>query len=99
MTAQISDTIIYKDKRFCLVGVNGEGLFNPDNYGIKPFVKCTACYKGFYCTYTFVDNYFRLSEIYLGLDRKNELLIKYGRGGLKLFGQIPSNNRYFCDHH
>lgn len=92
MTAQISDTIIYQNEAFCSVGINGEGLFNPINYGVKPFIFSTACYRGFYCTYIVVEDCLRLDKVYLGLNYKNSLLIKYGRGGQKLFGQLPHDS-------
>lgn len=80
MTAQISDTIIYTNKLFSIAGVNGAGLFNPADYGIEPVITSTACYRGFCCTYTVVDKFLQLNKVDLGLDLKNSLLIKHGRG-------------------
>ena len=99
MTAQISDTIVYKNSIFNISGVNGKGLFDPTNYGIKPVITSTACYRGFCCTYALVEKSLRLNEVYLGLDLKNSLLIKHGRGGLKLLGQTPEGTVNFCGLH
>ena len=99
MTAQISDTIIYKDRLFSIAGVNGTGLFNPADYGIEPVITSTACYRGFCCTYTVVDKFLQLNKVDLGLDLKNSLLIKHGRGGLKLFGQTSEDTISACGLH
>lgn len=51
MTAQITDTFIFKGKRFELIGIEGGELFSPDVFGMKPEMIHTACYSGFYATY------------------------------------------------
>jgi len=51
MTAQISDTFIYKSDRYSLIGKMGGHLFSPFKYGMIPEELHTACYQGYYSTY------------------------------------------------
>jgi hypothetical protein len=55
MTAQISDVVIYREQEYDLAGVKGDGLFEPHHHGLSPQVRCTACWRGFWCRYR-VDN-------------------------------------------
>ena len=60
MTGQIPDTVIWKKKKYDLLGYEGEEndveLFDPKIFGLSPQVMHTACYRGFYCTYKIVRN-------------------------------------------
>jgi hypothetical protein len=51
MTAQFSDPVEYRGQSYVIAGINGEGLFDPAEHGMKPVGKCTACWRGFVCTY------------------------------------------------
>jgi len=51
MTAQIHDSFLFQDQNFSLVGVNGESLFHPTEYGMQPLPRITSCWRGFVCTY------------------------------------------------
>ena len=52
MTAQISDSVRFEGRTYSLVGVNGSGLFDPEALGLRAVASSTACWRGFYCTYT-----------------------------------------------
>lgn len=52
MTAQITDTVIYKQEKYELIGVKGEGLPLPDDFGMEPVMISTACYQGYYLQFT-----------------------------------------------
>ncbi len=54
MTAQIGDTVVYENRDFSLAGINGDGLFDPVQSGLKVATMSTACWNGFYCTYTVI---------------------------------------------
>ena len=60
MTAQISDSIIWKRKRYELLGYDGDEenstLFHPEKYGLSPKMMHTTCYRGYYCTYKIIRN-------------------------------------------
>jgi hypothetical protein len=51
MTAQFSDTVIFEERHYALAGVNGEGLFEPQAHGFTPAGSCSACWRGYVCTY------------------------------------------------
>ncbi|MBP0006373.1 MAG: hypothetical protein J7642_22085 [Cyanobacteria bacterium SBC] len=89
MTAQISDRIIYNHRKFYIAIANGHGLFNPADHNIHPVSLSTACYRGFHCTYTIIDDSLYLHEVCLGLNKKNAKLAKLCQGPL-LFGQLPT---------
>jgi hypothetical protein len=54
MTAQIPDRVRYGRKLYDLVGINGEGLFEPKALGMSPVPPHSACWRGFVCTYAVV---------------------------------------------
>ncbi len=56
MTAQMADVFLYEGESFSLVGLDGEGLYTPESFGMHPFSTCTACWRGFVMTYDCVDN-------------------------------------------
>jgi hypothetical protein len=37
MTAQISDTVIYKKQHFDIAAIKGTGLFEPQQHGLVPY--------------------------------------------------------------
>jgi hypothetical protein len=63
MTAQNTDTFIYKAKEFELIGLKGAELFSPDDFGMVPEMLDTACYRGFICTYKIVRTKLLLHEL------------------------------------
>ena len=93
MTVQTRDRIHYDEEEFTLIGVDGEGLFDPADYGVKVIPISTACWRGFYCVYSIIDNALYLRETYLGLDKETERLIQAGKG-IKLFGKVPHRYNY-----
>ena len=71
MTAQISDTFRYREKPHSLAGVNGTGLFEPAQQGVKAFGWSTACWRGFHCSYEVADGALFLTQVNLGLDEED----------------------------
>lgn len=63
MTAQISDTFIFRGKRFELIGIEGGELFSPKSLGMEPEMIHTACYRGFYATYRLSKNSLILTKL------------------------------------
>lgn len=51
MTAQINDGIKYNGTEYSIVGIDGDGLFDPFAYGMNPVSWCTACWRGFVTDY------------------------------------------------
>ncbi|MDF1539045.1 MAG: hypothetical protein P1Q69_09085 [Candidatus Thorarchaeota archaeon] len=56
MTAQMADEFRYEGELYSLVGLDGEGLYTPESFGMQPFSSCTACWRGFVMYYDCVDN-------------------------------------------
>ena len=67
MTAQISDTFLFKGDEYSLIGMNGGDLASPEQFGMEPEMIHTACYRGFYATYEFTEKTLELT-----LREKNE---------------------------
>ena len=72
MTGQIPDTVIYDKKPFKLVGVKGEGLFEPLDFGLIPKSPHTANWRGFISTYEVVEKvlFFKDLEVSIKDERK-----------------------------
>jgi hypothetical protein len=88
MTAQISDVVVYRDKPHSIAGINGSGLFDPTEHGIKPVMISTACWRGYHCTYQVADGNLLLTSVTAGLGEEDRALAKR-REGPKLFGKVP----------
>ena len=69
MTAQITDTFLFKGKPYELIGITGKDLFSSQNFGIKAEFIDTGCWRGFYSTYEVIDK-----GIFL---KKNDNIPKY----------------------
>jgi hypothetical protein len=63
MTAQIPDEFILDGERFSLVGIKGEGLFEPLDFGIVPRSASTACWRGYVMKYLFTKDKLILDEM------------------------------------
>jgi len=65
MTAQISDTFIYKGDEYSLIGKTEGYLAFPEQFGMEPEMLHTACYRGFYATYELTEEALYLRELTL----------------------------------
>lgn len=65
MTAQISDTFIYKGEEYQLIGFDGTGLMKPQDFGMEPESISSGCWRGFYSTYEITDDGIFLKEMTL----------------------------------
>jgi hypothetical protein len=63
MTAQFSDMFIFENKHYALVGVNGKNLFEPQAHGFAPAGVCSACWRGYVCTYGLRANQLVLEDL------------------------------------
>lgn len=71
MTAQWHDEFEFQGKKYSLVGVNGQGLFNPAQYDMVPMSTCSACWRGFLCKYAVVDNKLVLDSLQISLEESS----------------------------
>jgi len=65
LTAQFDDTVVLSNKKYILLQAVGEGLFLPQQFGMRPHALGTACYRGFYLTYSLTENKLFLQDLTL----------------------------------
>jgi len=95
MTAQISDSLFYRDERYSIAGLNGDGLFDPAHIGLKTRMISTACRRGFVCDYSLRDRRLILTRLTVGF--RPEDLQRAERGdGPVLFGLTPKRDECKC---
>jgi hypothetical protein len=70
MTAQIHDSIVLQDKKFSIVGVHGNELFNPVDFELHPFSTVTSCWRGYVCTYKIFHNKLLLATLEVNLHQQ-----------------------------
>jgi hypothetical protein len=56
LTGQVSDEVRYNREVYSLVGINGEGLPDPADFGIRTKMASTACWRGYQMFYDCVDS-------------------------------------------
>ncbi len=88
MTAQISDSVIYRCTPYSIAGIKGSGLFDPSQQGIEPIAISTACWRGYHCVYEVADDTLLLTELHIGLSEKDRALAERGEGPM-LFSKVP----------
>ncbi|MBD3407421.1 MAG: hypothetical protein GF411_14990 [Candidatus Lokiarchaeota archaeon] len=67
MTGQIADSFLVDGDEYRLVGISGEGLFDPQEYKLQPYSRCTACWRGFSLEYDIRDGTLVLTKLYINL--------------------------------
>lgn len=92
MTAQFSDPVKYKGKSYNLAGENGSGLFDPAVHGLKPVGRCSACWRGFVCTYAVEGRRLLLDSLAICLNEPAPTLFglspKPDEGDFQLFDAV-----------
>lgn len=68
MTAQIPDEFILNGENFSLVGLKGEGLFEPLDFGLTPHSASTACWRGYVMKYIFTKDQLILDEMRVNIN-------------------------------
>jgi hypothetical protein len=72
MTAQIHDSFLFNDKEYSIVGVNGDGLFDPFDFQLRPLGLCSACWRGYLCQYTLKDNKILIKWLRINLEHSDQ---------------------------
>ena len=72
MSAQAMDLVRWQDRTWSLVGIDGEGLFEPTAMGIQPQMLHTAAWRGYICTYAVEDDELRLQRLEVGFDPQTQ---------------------------
>jgi hypothetical protein len=99
MTAQASDSVIYRDEPFSLVGWEGPALFEPAQYGLQPVSISTGNWLGYLCAYVIGDGWLKLDRVTLGLSAEAQQAIACGEA-LALFGvsPVPGDGGYSAEY-
>lgn len=63
MTAQITDTFIFKGEQQDLICICGGPLATPQHFGMVPSVLASACYDSFYSTYELTEKHLFLRNM------------------------------------
>ncbi len=72
MTGQIPDKLIYNKSSYSIVGLKGEGLPSPFDYGLEPVSPHTANWRGFIMTYSIAKNHLNLEEMNVTIKEMKE---------------------------
>lgn len=95
MTAQFSDRVKYRGKSYSIAGKNGTGLFDPPAHGLTPVGKCSACWRGFVCSYAVEDGMLLLDSLAVCLDDPAPDLFDVSptpyEGEIRLFDAVYDN--------
>ncbi len=68
MTMQIADSFDYINKEYTIIARQNKSLFEPCEQGFSPIPFCTACWRGFYCTYSIDNDHLTVSQLGIGLE-------------------------------
>lgn len=71
MTGQIPDTVVWKQKKYDLIGYDGGALFDPLLYEMQPSPLHTACWRGFFCKYKIIRNRLYLENLNISTEDNN----------------------------
>ena len=85
MTAQIHDSVNYRNELFMIAAVSGTGLFDPADEGLKPIPFSTACWRGYHCTYEVVEGELQMTRLNIGLE--DDAGKRAQAGELELYGR------------
>ena len=69
MTAQFNDRVHYEGGWYDLAGINGDGLFEPSDYGMEPRSNCSACWRGYVAHYEVRGNQLLLKTLHVNATR------------------------------
>ena len=81
MTAQIPDIVTYRGQQYSVAGIQGAGLFKPEDHGFVAQAFSTACWRGFHCEYSVEDAALFLEQVSIGLSEDDFI------GGAQVFGR------------
>ena len=82
MTSQISDILHWNGEDYAIAAVENLWSFDPEEYGLKPQMLSTACWRGFHCTYEVRDQDLLLRAMVIGL-HNHDAPVFQGRRGVK----------------
>jgi hypothetical protein len=82
VTSQISDEVRFHGVWHAITAVDGAGLFDPTEHGLKPGPLSTGCWRGFICRYHIDQGQLTLEDVEMGRPTSDHI-------ALPLFG-VPA---------
>lgn len=68
MTAQFGDIYQYQSKDYTIVGLSSGSPFDPRAFDLEPNSVCSACWRGYWCDYSIIDDELVLKDLYIHND-------------------------------
>jgi hypothetical protein len=65
MTAQISDGFLFENKEYYEIAITNPLPFAPEDYGLKPVMISTACWRGYWCDYELTGEQILLKNLHV----------------------------------
>lgn len=65
MTVQIGDIYKYQERKYTIIESSPDMLFNPENFGLEPHFRTTACWRGHWCEYEMSGDMLLLKNLYI----------------------------------
>ena len=94
MTGQMADIFMLAGDLFSLVGMRGQELCKPDDFGINPLSNCTACWRGYQMKYHFINNQLFLDEMLVNGDDPPIINGIRPQNGARFFKYYYKNLKY-----
>ncbi len=87
MTAQAPDMVTFDGAEWALVGIDGQGLFDPAAWDLRPIALNTAEWRGFVCRYAVEDDRLRLAHLSIGLREEDGAALDRLPGVVRVVGE------------
>jgi len=71
MTAQISDRFLILDHEYSEIAFSEPFAFAPREYGLRPGMHSTACWKGYWCVYQVTEDQILVKDLYIHTSDKH----------------------------
>jgi hypothetical protein len=72
MTAQFPDLFLFNETEYAIAGIHGDAPFDPTRFGLHPVGCCTACWRGYVCTFTHFQDRLILTRLDVNLGKYRE---------------------------
>jgi len=84
MTTQFQDEMHFRSARYAITAIDGDGLFEPNDHGLRPRALSSACWRGYICTYQVHADALHLTHLEIGLPPEED------HSATRIFGCGPT---------
>ncbi len=63
----MNDLFIFNERKFSLIAFSEDEPYHPARHGLNPVGSCTACWRGYICTYGTITKYLCLKRLEVNL--------------------------------